>query len=265
MTDPDLPDLELPDTVLPDLDAAVTAVRGSRRVLLLSGAGMSAESGVPTFRDADGLWEGVDPALVATPEAWEDDPRFVWAWYAWRTGRLREVEPNDGHRAIAELGRQRPVDIVTQNIDDLHERAGSPVLAHLHGSLTAFRCSACDTPYDGPLEIPAEAVPRLDPPTCPACGGDVRPGVVWFGEMLPEQAVADAHEAIEALRPGDAALVVGTSGIVYPAAGLPAMARAYGATVIEVNPTPTDISDMAHLHLRAPAAQVLPRLVAAAQ
>lgn len=248
----------------PHLDEAVAALRGARRVVVLSGAGMSAESGVPTFRDAQsGLWEEFDPSQLATPEAWQADPPFVWAWYVWRVGLVRGVEPNAGHRAVAELAGHREVSIATQNIDDLHERAGSQVLAHLHGSLADFRCFDCDAPYDGEVEVPAEPVERLDPPSCAECGGDVRPGVVWFGESLPLDAVDATHAAIEALEPGDVALVVGTSGIVYPAAGLPAMARAEGATVIEVNPHETEISDMCHLHLRGSAADVLPRLVAA--
>ena len=252
------------ETQVAGLGEAVDALRGARRVLVLSGAGMSAESGVPTFRDAQtGLWEQVDPTDLATPEAWEQDPPYVWAWYAWRIGRLRAVQPNAGHRALAELAAQREVSIATQNVDDLHERAGSTVLAHVHGSLTDLRCSDCATPHVGPVEVPEDPVERLEPPSCGECGGDVRPGVVWFGEMLPARALAETTAAIEALTEGDVVLVVGTSGVVYPAAGFPAMARAEGATVIEVNPTETEVSDMCDLRLRGTAAQVLPRLVAA--
>ncbi len=239
------------------------ALRGARRVLVLSGAGMSAESGVATFRDArTGLWEEFDPTQLATPEAWASDPPFVWAWYAWRMRLVRDVEPNAGHRAIAELARHREVGIATQNVDDLHERAGSPVAAHLHGSIFDLRCGDCGTPYEQEVALPVEPVERLDPPSCPVCEGDVRPGVVWFGEMLPEEAVRATEELVEALEPGDVCLVVGTSGIVYPAAGYPAMARAQGATVIEVNPEETAVSDMSHHVVRGTAAQVLPDLVA---
>ena len=242
----------------------LAAVREARRVLVLTGAGMSAESGIATFRDAQtGLWEEFDPMRLATPDAWGEDPAFVWAWYAWRMHLVRAVEPNAGHRAIAELARLREVSIATQNVDDLHERAGSSVAAHVHGSIFDLRCSDCGAPFVGEPELPEEPVERLDPPTCPECGGDVRPGVVWFGEMLPEDAVAATEAALEALEPGDVCLVVGTSGLVFPAAGYPAMARAEGATVIEVNPGETEISDMCHHVVRGSAAEVLPQLVAA--
>ncbi|WEV78528.1 NAD-dependent deacylase [Janibacter cremeus] len=257
MTTPETTADALPEEV-------VAAVRGARRVLVLSGAGMSAESGVPTFRDAQtGLWEEFDPAQLATAEAWQEDPPFVWGWYAWRMHLVRGVDPNAGHRALAELGRLREVAISTQNVDDLHERAGSDVAAHVHGSLFALRCADCGAPYEQEVDLPTEPQERLTPPECPACGGHVRPGVVWFGEMLPEADVAATESAIDALEPGDVALVVGTSGIVFPAAGYPAMARAEGATVIEVNPLETDISDMCHHVVRGTAAEVLPALVAA--
>lgn len=257
MTDVDAEPTTIPDEV-------VDAVRGARRVLVLSGAGMSAESGVPTFRDAQtGLWEEFDPSQLATAEAFRLDPPFVWAWYAWRMRLVRDVEPHPGHRALAELAGLREVTISTQNVDDLHERAGSAVAAHLHGSLFELRCSDCDTPYTGDVDLPTEPTERIDPPTCPECEGDVRPGVVWFGEVLPEADVAATEAAIDALEPGDVVLVVGTSGVVYPAAGYPAMARAEGATVIEVNPQETEVSDMCHHVVRGTAAQVLPQVVEA--
>lgn len=246
-------------------EEVLAAVRGARRFLVLSGAGMSAESGVPTFRDAkSGLWEKFDPNQLATEAAWRKDPAFVWAWYAWRMQLVRRVEPNPGHRALAELACRREVMIATQNVDDLHERAGSRVTAHLHGSLYELRCADCERPWSGDLELPAEPVERLDPPTCPRCEGDIRPGVVWFGEMLPSAALEATEAAIDSLDRGDVVLVVGTSGIVYPAAGYPAMARAQGATVIEINPVQTEVSDLCHHLVRGMAAQVLPTLVAAA-
>lgn len=245
-------------------DPVVTAVRTARRILVLTGAGMSAESGVPTFRDAQtGLWESFDPSQLATPEAWAEDPRFVWAWYAWRIRSLHDVAPHAGHRALADLAAHREVTVITQNVDDLHERAGSPVAAHLHGSLLDLRCADCGAPYADRPALPPEPVERLDPEICTVCGGDVRPGVVWFGELLPEEAVLTTEAAIETLERGDVCLVVGTSGIVFPAAGYPAMALAQGATVIEVNPVETDISDMCHHLVRGTAAEVLPALVAA--
>ena len=246
------------------VEQAAAALRGAQQVVVLSGAGMSAESGVPTFREAQsGLWEEFDPSRLATPEAWQADPPFVWAWYAWRVGLVRDVEPNDGHRALAALARTHDVTIVTQNVDDLHERAGSDVLAHIHGSLFEYRCGDCGVPYDGEVEVPAEPVERLDPPTCGACLGDVRPGVVWFGEDLP---LEDFRASVEALE-----WAVGIydaqggfpSGIVYPAAGMPAIARGAGATVVEINPHESDISDMCDIVLRGSAATTLPALVAA--
>lgn len=245
-------------------DELVEAVTKARRVVVISGAGISAESGVPTFRDAQtGFWENFDAAALATPEAWDDDPAFVWAWYAWRAGLVRSVEPNDGHRALAAWAGHADVEIITQNVDDLHERAGSEVLAHVHGSLLSFRCAECQAPYEGAVDVPTEPVERIDPPVCPRCGGLVRPGVVWFGEALPEREVAAALQAIESLGPTDLCLVVGTSGVVFPVAGWPAIARATGATVVEVNPDETDISDMCDHRVRGTAAQVLPLLEAA--
>ena len=242
------------------------AARAAGRVAVVSGAGMSAESGVPTFRDAQtGLWARYAAEDLATPEAWERDRAFVWAWYLWRLGLVRRAQPNAGHRAIAEWARlpgAPEIAVVTQNVDDLHERAGSRDVIHLHGSLAAFRCERCDTAYEGVVEPLEEEVDRLEPPRCRACGAAVRPGVVWFGEMLP----VDAWErAVEVAERCDLLLVVGTSGLVHPAAGLPFTALGSGATVIEVNPDETAISDFVHHRWRATAAQALPPLVAALQ
>jgi len=247
----------------PVLDAA----RSAHRVVVVTGAGMSAESGVPTFRDAQtGLWARYAAEDLATPEAWERDPAFVWAWYFSRFGSLAAVEPNAGHRAVAtwaEVAGAESVAVVTQNVDDLHERAGSPDVVHLHGSLASFRCSRCDTAYEGRVDVPdaGDAQPeRLDPPVCVECGGLVRPGVVWFGELLP----LDAWErAVAVVESADLVLVVGTSGLVHPAAGLPVIGRGAGATVVEVNPRETDTSDVAHHVWRATAAVALPALVQA--
>lgn len=261
------------DTTLPGLEPAqsrrlLEVARAARRVTVLTGAGMSAESGVPTFRVAQsGLWERFDPTMLATPEAWEADREFVWAWYAWRVGLVRGVEPNAGHLALARWaevpwpdGGRRQLRIVTQNVDDLHERAGSQVLAHLHGSLTAFRCEACESPYDGAIDVPAEPVERLPPPRCASCGEAVRPGVVWFGEMLPEGAFDVAADAVF---DSDLVLVVGTSGLVYPAAGLPDLARGHGVAVVELNPERTEVSERVDIAWRQTAAGGLPALVAA--
>lgn len=237
------------------LDVARTA----RRITVLTGAGMSAESGVPTFRDAQsGLWSRFDPAQLATEDAFRHDPALVFGWYVWRLGRVREAGPNAGHLALAQWARSADVRIVTQNVDDLHERAGSEVLAHLHGSLAAFRCLDCGRPFDGDLPEP-DAVGRAAPPRCP-CGGLVRPGVVWFGEPLPQKAFADG---VLACRDTDLLLVVGTSGIVYPAAGLPDLARSMGVPVVEINPEPTELSPSCDVTWRTTAATGVPALVAA--
>ena len=238
---------------------ATDALRAARRVVVLSGAGMSAESGVPTFREAQsGLWEEFDPSRLATPEAWEADPPFVWAWYAWRVALVRAVEPNAGHRALAELARTHDVTIVTQNVDDLHERAGSSRVHHVHGSLFAHRCDTCDAPMEvGPP--PAEPVDSLTPPSCDRCGGRARPGVVWFGEMLPGR---PWDAAVDAVTSAAAVLVVGTSGLVHPAASLPGLAADARIPVVEVNPGPSGLGSEVSVHVRATAGQALPQLLA---
>lgn len=235
--------------------------RGARRVAVLTGAGMSAESGVATFRDDEtGLWSRFDPAVLASQDGWDADPPLVWAWYAWRVGLVRSVEPNAGHVALARWAAREDVrlDIATQNIDDLHERAGSAEAFHVHGSLFAFRCSVCGTAYDAEIDVPAEPVERLDPPACAACGEAVRPGVVWFGEMLPMDAFDAATEAV---LEADLVLVVGTSGIVHPFASLPDLARGHGVPVVEINPNDTELSGHVDHVWRATAAEALPALV----
>lgn len=241
--------------------AAVELVRDAEWVTVFTGAGMSAESGIATFRDAEtGLWERFDPAQLATPDAWREDPDLVWAWYQWRARLVREAQPNAGHRAIADLGRDRTVMVVTQNVDDLHERAGSDVVSHLHGSLFAPRCSNCGRPYHGTDADPDRALHqvRVEPPSCPVCLSSVRPGVVWFGEHLPEDAMSRADNAFRAC---DVVIVVGTSGVVHPAASLPERARAAGIPVIEFNPEPSALTPLATHSLRATAAAGLPALL----
>ena len=239
-------------------DALRRTIDNGGRVCVLTGAGMSAESGIPTFRGThDSLWSRFDPMRLATAEAWREDPALVWGWYRWRMRLVRDAQPNAGHRALAALAQRVPLSLVTQNVDDLHERAGSIVDAHVHGSLFALRCFACGRAHDGPLEDYVDGVQRVEPIRCAACGDRVRPGVVWFGEALPEAAWASAVSAA-----GRCALmlVVGISGLVYPAAGLPALARRHGATVVEINPEPTALSAEADHVWRATAAQALPQL-----
>ena len=237
--------------------------RSARRVLVLTGAGASAESGVPTFRDAvAGLWSRFDPMQLATPEAWAADPAMCWAWYGWRAHLIRIAEPNPGHRAITAWQQRPGVDlrVSTQNIDDLHERAGTEVMAHVHGDLFALRCAECGMPSAaGYPEVP-RPVERLDPPRCERCGGLVRPGVVWFGEMLPEGAL---EISVETARWAELVVVVGTSGLVYPTAAIPGVARDTGVPVVEVNPEGSTLPDGADHVIEAPAGQALPALVGA--
>jgi NAD-dependent deacetylase len=222
----------------------------------MTGAGISAESGVPTFRDAQtGLWARWSAEDLATPQAFQRNPRLVWDWYRWRRELVRDAEPGAGHLALAELERRLPrFHLATQNVDGLHQRAGSRHPCELHGNLFRDLCA-----YEGtPVELPA-----LDdeaPPRCPRCGGPVRPGVVWFGEPLPEPAMREAEAAAGNC---DVYLVVGTSGMVHPAVELPAAARRAGAFVVEINPEPTPLTDFVHISLRGRAGDVLTTLLEA--
>ncbi len=225
---------------------------------LLSGAGMSAESGVPTFRDVEtGLWAHVDPYEISSSDGWQRHPERVWAWYLWRHYMMDAVDPNAGHLAVAAWEDYAEVQVVTQNVDNLHERAGSNRVYHLHGSLFEFRCDRCGTPYTGQLPAMPEPVEVIDPPQC-TCGGLIRPNVVWFGEGLPD----DAWDlSVEAVAKADVVIVVGTSSVVYPAAGLPETALANGIPVIEVNPQPTPLSAAATVVIRETSAAALPQLL----
>lgn len=222
--------------VPPDL---LSAARAAQRIVVLTGAGMSSESGIPTFRDkVSGLWARFRPEDLATPEAFARQPDVVWAWYEARRRQVARARPNAGHhalRALAALAHVNALAIVTQNVDDLHERAGSAEVLHLHGSLFAPRCFDCGHAFVLPAgdEADAPEVASLPPPRCDRCGGPVRPGVVWFGEALPE---APWRTALARVAAADLVLVVGTSGLVYPAAGLPDTARQHGAQVAVLNP-----------------------------
>ncbi|WP_416397674.1 SIR2 family NAD-dependent protein deacylase [Allohahella sp. A8] len=249
------------------LEGAADMLLGSR-LFVLTGAGISAESGIPTFRDVQaGLWAKFKPEELATPEAFERNPGLVWQWYQQRRRDLRKVAPNAGHLALVELAcRLGNFAIVTQNVDDLHERAGSTDVIHLHGKLDASHCFECEAPYISAPE-PAADVPRHEqpakdelPPCCQHCGAYVRPSVVWFGELLP----AKAWEAAEtAARQCDVLLCVGTSSLVYPAAHLPGIVLDAGGRVIQVNPEVTALDDRATISLRGKAGTVLPALLEA--
>jgi NAD-dependent deacetylase len=242
------------------LARARDALAGARSIVVLTGAGISAESGIPTFRDAmTGLWARFRPEDLATPEAFHRDPRTVWEWYAWRRARVGEARPNAGHAALARLeraalGRGASFLLVTQNVDGLHEAAGSRQLVELHGNIRRVKCfdrgHPADTwPDDGPV-----------PPACARCGSPLRPDIVWFGEALPLAAIETAGEAASRC---DVFLSVGTSGLVEPAASLPFTALAAGAQVIEVNLDATPLTRRATLVLHGPAGSVLAQLVPA--
>lgn len=231
-------------------------VRSARRIAVLSGAGISAESGVPTFRDAlTGLWARFDPKELATEAAFRRRPELVWDWYVERRGALARVEPNAGHRAIAEFQARHPgrLTLVTQNVDGLHQRAGSAGVLALHGDLLQDRWLRAPRDCCGEDRIEAGR-----PPRCPVCGNLRRPAVVWFGEALPEATLAQAQAAAQAC---DLMIVVGTSGEVYPAAGLAALSARCGARVLIVNPEPTALDSVATRCLRESAATALPCLL----
>jgi NAD-dependent deacetylase len=233
------------------------AIAAARSVAVLTGAGVSAESGVPTFRDAQtGLWAQFDPQKLATPDAFRRNPKLVWDWYAWRRKLVAEAEPNAGHRALAMLeGRVSDFVLITQNVDGLHRRAGSRNVVELHGNIGRVKCSRENTIVEHWTEV-GDEVPR-----CAGCGALLRPDVVWFEESLSPDALQAAEDAA---RRCQILLVVGTSAEVYPAAALPDYAKCAGATIIEINPNPTPLSDAADYVLRARAGDVLPALVAAA-
>lgn len=227
------------------------------RTVVFTGAGVSAESGLATFRGVGGLWSDFDPATLATPEAFAREPKRVWDWYVSRYAGVRDSEPNPAHRAIARLAASFPsLLVVTQNIDRMHQRAGSRKVLELHGNIWNARCNACGREVDMATLIDI-ADPGKDSPRC-GCGGRMRPAVVWFGERLP---MGVFEEAAQASADCDLFLVVGTSATVYPAAGLIELAARNGAFVVEVNRETTPLSHLADRSYRDPAGEVLPRLV----
>lgn len=226
----------------------------ARSVAVLTGAGVSAESGVPTFRDANGLWNQHRVQDLATPSAFARDPKLVWDWYNWRRSVLAEVKPNPGHFALAEIeNRVEEFTLITQNVDGLHELAGSRNVLGLHGSVWSVRCIACSR------ESVDKRVPMPEiPPHCD-CGGLLRPGVVWFGESLPQEIWKAAQAAA---RSAELFLVIGTSAVVYPAAGLAELAKSSGARVVEINIAETPLTGVLDGFLRGPSGEVLPQLIA---
>lgn len=236
---------------------AAGLVGAASRIVILTGAGVSAESGIPTFRDAlTGLWARHDPERLATAEGFAADPELVWGWYASRRAVVRSCQPNAAHLAIARLQRREGVALVTQNVDGLHARARSCDVVELHGNITRAKCfDHCG--WHGDADA-LEAQDARVPPRCPGCGGMARPDVVWFGEMLPPTALEHAESSCRA---ADLCVVVGTSGLVYPAAGLPSLAKRSGARVIVIGPEPTAVDAIADAILRGRAGELMPFLV----
>ena len=239
-----------------NVERAADLLRPAKRVCVLTGAGVSAESGVPTFRASDGLWEGHRIEDVAHPDGWAKNPQLVWDFYHARRAKAGSVHPNPGHEALAKL-EDRLGDgftLATQNVDGLHQRAGSRTVLELHGSLRRTRCTGCIDRVDQGLD-PLPAMP-----TCVMCGSVVRPDIVWFGEVLDDAVIGAAGRAAARC---EVFLVVGTSAVVFPAAGLVPLARRNGAAVIEFNLTRTDASDLADVGVYGPSGRTLPAVVAA--
>lgn len=237
-------------SVIPD--ALCQVLRDARHVCALTGAGVSAESGVPTFRDTQaGIWAKYDPQQLATPEGFLDSPELVWQWYRWRRELVAKVAPNAGHYALAELQELVPrLTLITQNVDGLHQRAGSGDVIEFHGNLFVDRCFADGSIVAGNSEGTV--------PTCPDCGAPLRPGVVWFGESIPETALNDSFAMAADC---DLFLSIGTSSTVFPAAGLVDVARNAGAVTVEVNPEPTDAAANFDFALIGNSGELLPDLI----
>jgi NAD-dependent deacetylase len=234
----------------------IERIRAANKIAILTGAGVSAESGIPTFRDAlTGLWARYNPQELATPEAFARNPRLVWEWYSERRALVTQVSPNPGHLALAAMERFVPtVTVITQNVDGLHQQAGSTQVIELHGNIRRVKCS-----------LEGRVVERWEetanpPPLCPHCQGRLRPDVVWFGELLPEQAMRDAMKATAIC---DVFFSIGTSGQVYPAASLVDFAQSSGATVVVLNPDEEAQALSSFYRLNGPAGQILPKLVQA--
>lgn len=237
-------------------EGLIGALRGAGRIAVLTGAGVSAESGVPTFREAQtGLWAQYDPQQLATPRAFRRDPKLVWEWYAWRRELVADVDPNPGHYALAAMEKQVPTfTLITQNVDGLHQRAGSRQPFELHGNIGRFKCFEQEH-LIGTLPETEEI-----PPRCPRCGGLLRPDVVWFGESLP---LAVLQTAVSAAETCDVFFSIGASALVQPAASLPFTALGAGAVVVEINPNETPLTPRADYVLSGPSGEVLPALVTA--
>lgn len=236
------------------LDKVVELMLKCSNVAVSTGAGISAESGVPTFRGKDGLWGKFKAEELATMEAFMANPKIVWEWYNWRRELMARVKPNPGHYAICQMASLfDDFTLITQNVDNLHRQAGSTDVLELHGNIHRNKCARCNTIVDLEQEIDPD-----DIPTCVKCRGPIRPDVVWFGEMLPEDIIAEAFERAEK---AEIFFSVGTSALVQPAASLPLVAARNGATLVEINPEQTPLTEVADFYLQGGAGEILPRLV----
>lgn len=236
----------------PALEKIKEKLMRSASTVVLTGAGISAESGVPTFRGKEGLWRSFRPEDLATPEAFRRDPVLVWEWYDWRRSRISKIKPNRAHYALAEIEKSfRDFTLITQNVDGLHALAGSRNIIELHGSIWRVRCTECGTVSEN-RDVPIKILPR-----CP-CGGLLRPDVIWFGEKLPEKMI---EKAFEASTNADFMMVIGTSGIVQPAASLAFRAKENGAFLVEINPEATPLSGIMDVRIQGSAGETLPELV----
>jgi NAD-dependent deacetylase len=234
-------------------DALIAILARARSVVVFTGAGVSAESGVPTFRGSDGIWSKFKPEELANINAFMRNPELVWEWYKARKKVIADVQPNAGHFALAAMETMLPsLLIVTQNIDNLHQRAGSTKVCELHGNIERNFCMSCRTPFANEYVLQAGGVPRC------SCGGIIRPDVVWFGEMLPEE---EWEAAERACRQADILFSIGTSSVVYPAASLPVEAKRNGAYLIEINPEPTPLTDIADEFVKGRSGEILPHIV----
>lgn len=235
------------------LPEARSRIASAQAITVLTGAGISADSGVPTFRGADGLWRNYRAEDLATPEAFERDPRLVWEWYNWRRELIAKKEPNPAHYAVVELERcHERFWLITQNVDGLHRAAGSRKLSEIHGNIWMVRCTACRRVFEN-RDVPIQILPR-----CTDCNNLLRPHIVWFGESLAEE---DLQRCYAALQSSDLCLIIGTSGVVYPAAGFASVAKEAGAFVVEINLDATPQSDLVDLALQGRAMDVVPLLL----
>jgi NAD-dependent deacetylase len=234
----------------PEMEETARRLKEAQTIAVLTGAGVSAESGIPTFRGEEGLWHKYRAEELANPEAFARDPKLVWEWYDWRRGIVGEARPNPAHETLARWGERFPLSLITQNIDGLHRAAGSRDFIELHGCIWRVRCTGCR----GIFDHTTHPLPEI-PPRCEECGEIVRPDIVWFGETLPPDAL---EGAVRQSQQCDLFFALGTSSVVQPAASLPLLAKQMGACVVEVNPEETPISHVADLVLRGPAGEVLP-------